>query len=348
MPKLQFLTQISLRFFAVVLGLGLLGYLVFRTGPGIVWKQVQVVGWGLALIIILGGFSQLVRTWAWRQAFTCDISGLSWSRSLGTQLVSDAVGQLGLAGKLLGEGIRVSLLGSAVPLPSGISACAIDGGLHLLTATVVSVLGITATLLLAPVSGRWRVHALLLAVVLIALVILAAVAVARRWALAGKAARAIGRLPRLHNWISGKQPIIDSAENNLLTFHDEAPGAFWANLTLNLLWHALAVFEVYLILRFMGASIAVVGAFVVEGLTKVINLVGAFNPGNLGTYEGGNMLIAKMFGVTGTTGLTLALCRRARSVFWAGVGAMCMIVMKRASEENKGLEAGSDRGTVQV
>jgi hypothetical protein len=42
------------------------------------------------------------------------------------------------------------------------------------------------------------------------------------------------------------------------------------------------------------------------------------------------MLIAKMFGVTSTTGLTLALCRRARTVFWAGVGAMCVIVMKKA------------------
>jgi len=42
------------------------------------------------------------------------------------------------------------------------------------------------------------------------------------------------------------------------------------------------------------------------------------------------MLIAKIFGVTGTAGLTLALCRRARTVFWAGVGAMCMIVIKKA------------------
>ena len=41
------------------------------------------------------------------------------------------------------------------------------------------------------------------------------------------------------------------------------------------------------------------------------------------------MLIAQMFGVTGTVGLTLAFCRRARAVFWAGVGAVCMIVMKR-------------------
>lgn len=330
MSKFRFLIRISLRFFATLVGLGLLGYLVLRTGPGIVWKQLQAVGWGLTLIMILGGFSQLIKTWAWRKTFRCDISGLSWSRSFGAQLASDAAGQLGVAGKLLGEGIRVSLSSPAVPLASGISACAIDGGLHTLTAAGVTVLGIAATLVVAPLSGVWRVYGSLLSAVLVALVILASVAVARRWRLMGNAARAIGRLPWLHNWMSGKLATIDTAEHNLLTFHREAPAGFWASLSLNVLWHALAVLEVYLILRFMGAKIAVVGALVFEGLTKVINLVGALNPGNLGTYEGGNMLIAKMFGVTGTAGLTLALCRRVRAVFWAGVGAMCMIVMKRA------------------
>jgi hypothetical protein len=82
----------------------------------------------------------------------------------------------------------------------------------------------------------------------------------------------------------------------------------------------MAVLEVYLILWFMGVRLAVLGAFTLEGLTKVINLVGALSPGNLGTYEGGNILIAKMFGATGSAGLALALCRRARAVFWAGVG----------------------------
>jgi hypothetical protein len=112
---------------------------------------------------------------------------------------------------------------------------------------------------------------------------------------------------------------------------------------LNLLWHGLAVLEVYLVLRFMGARIALIGAFVLEGLTKVINLVGALNPGNLGTYEGGNMLITEIFGVTGTAGLTLALCRRARAIFWAGVGAMCMIVMKRGEWTNKIELKGDDK-----
>jgi len=329
-PRQQSLIQGSLRFLAALLGFGLLGYLVFRSGPGAVWKQLQAVGWGFALVILLGGLSQLAKTCAWRQAFTCDISRLSWFRSFVAQLISDGIGQFGVAGKVVGEGTRISLLGRAVPLPNALSAGVIDGALHTFSAVVVTVLGISAILMIGPISVRWRVYAGLLIAVLISAVILAAVSVKNRWQLVGHATRAIGRLPRLHTWVSDKQPIIDSAEENLLSFRDQAPRAFWATLIFNLLWHMMAVLEVYIILRFIGTGFTVSGAFIVEGLTKVINLVGAFNPGNFGTYEGGSMLIAKMFGVTSTTGLTLALCRRVRTVFWAGIGAMCVIVMKKA------------------
>jgi len=57
------------------------------------------------------------------------------------------------------------------------------------------------------------------------------------------------------------------------------------------------------------------------------------------------MLIAKIFGVTGTSGLTLALCRRARTLFWAGIGAMCMVAMKRAEDTPVNMSGGgSDSG----
>ena len=328
--RTQFLIKLSRRLCAALLGIGLLGYLVFRSGAGDVWKQLHAVGWGFAIVILLGGLSQLAKTCAWRQAFTCDISGLSWSRSFVSQLISDGIGQFGIAGKVVGEGTRISLLGRAVPLSNALSAGAIDGALHTFSAVVVTVLGISAILMIGPISIRWRIYAVLLTAALLSVVILAAVAVRNRWQLVGRATRAIGRLPRLHTWVSAKQPIIDSAEENLLSFRDEAPRAFWATLIFNLLWHMLAVLEVYVILRFIGTGFTISGAFIVEGLTKVINLVGALNPGNFGTYEAGSMLIAKMFGVTSTTGLTLALCRRARTVFWGGVGAMCVIVMKKA------------------
>jgi hypothetical protein len=327
--RLRSFIQFAVRFFAVLLGVALLGYLVFRSGPGTVWKQLEAVGWGFALVIFLGGLSQLAKTCAWRQAFTCDIRGLSWFRSFVAQLISDGIGQFGVAGKVVGEGTRISLLGRRVPISNALSAGAIDGALHTFTAVLVTVLGISAILMIGPVSVRWRVYAALLIVGLVSAVILAAVALRNRLPLVGRATRAIGRVPRLHTWVSDKQPIIDSAEDNLLSFRDQAPAAFWATLIFNLLWHLLAVLEVYIILRFMKAGFTLSGAFIVEGLTKVINLVGAVNPGNFGTYEGGSMLIAKMFGVTSTAGLTLALCRRARTVFWAGVGAICVLVMKK-------------------
>jgi glycosyltransferase 2 family protein len=327
--KFRHLLGVFFRSFVPLLGVGLLGYMVSRTGPGAVWKQIQTIGWGLALIILLGGLSQLVKTWACRETLTCDISALSWPRSFGAQLASDAVGQFGFAGKLLGEGLRISMLGTAVPLANAISSSAIDGGLHTFTAAVVTVLGITATLLLAPVPGSWQVYALLLAVVLIAVVGLAALSVASRWQLVGNAARVIARLPRLHQLVSGKLSVIDSAEHNLLAFYSENPTAFYANLTLNSLWHAMAILEVFLILHFMGMKVSLVGACALEGLTKLINLVGVVSPGNFGSYEGGNILITNLFGVSGAAGLTLALCRRARAMFWAAVGVACIAVMRR-------------------
>jgi hypothetical protein len=161
-PKPQSLIQPALRFFVFFLGFGLLGYLVFRSGLGDVWKELQAVGWGFGLVILLGGLSQLAKTCAWRRAFTCDISGLSWSRSFVAQLISDGIGQFGVAGKVVGEGTRISLLGRAVPLSNALSAGAIDGALHTFSALVVTVLGISAILMIGPVSVRWRVYAALL------------------------------------------------------------------------------------------------------------------------------------------------------------------------------------------
>ena len=57
--------------------------------------------------------------------------------------------------------------------------------------------------------------------------------------------------------------------------------------------HVAALLEVFLILRLMGCHADFSSALAIEGLTKLINVIGLVNPGNAGTYEGGNMLLAK-------------------------------------------------------
>jgi hypothetical protein len=98
MPKFDRLIRVSVRVVTGMLALGLLGYSIFHASPALVGKQIHTVGWGLGVIIVMGGFSQFTKTWAWRQACMSDISALSWSRSLAAQLISDAIGQVGMAG----------------------------------------------------------------------------------------------------------------------------------------------------------------------------------------------------------------------------------------------------------
>jgi hypothetical protein len=73
----------------------------------------------------------------------------------------------------------------------------------------------------------------------------------------------------------------------------------------------------------------------VVALTKLINVVGIFNPGNVGTYEGGNMILAKLIGASSATGLTLSLCRRARSLFWSTIAGLCLITISMSNKSPK-------------
>ena len=146
----------------------------------------------------------------------------------------------------------------------------------------------------------------------------------RRWPVVSAAAGILGRIRFLRSWTERQRPLIDSVEQRLLNFYHRTPGAFWGSVALNLAAHAAAIFEVYLIVYLLGAKITFVAALAIEALTKLINIVGLFNPGNIGTYEGGNMLIAKMFGLTAAAGLTLGLARRVRALFWAAVGGLCI------------------------
>jgi Lysylphosphatidylglycerol synthase TM region len=330
-PHMQFRQLIRLS--VALLGMALLVSLIRGIGLSTVVSQVKTVGWGLALIIALGGISHLTKTLAWRLTFSCDIRNVSFARTFGLRLVSEAIGSFGLPGQVLGETARVYLLGSALPVANSISSVTLDRGLYIVTSALVSVTGIVAALVLLSLSGTWRLYALLSASALTASLGVTAVAFQRRWPVLSAAAHVIESLPRFKNWVQGKQSIIDSAESNLFRFYHETPKAFWASLILNVACHGMAILEVYVLLHFMGARTGLLGAFVLEAFTKLINVVGALNPGNFGTYEGGNMILTRLLGIAGAAGLTLGLCRRARSLFWKAMGFLCLVAMSRSTQQ---------------
>jgi len=307
----------------------LFAFLVWQAGPSKLRGNIVTLGWGFTLVIALAGVSHLAKTWAWRLTLGEDQYKISFARMLGLRLGAEAAGQLGIVGQTFGDSIRVSRMGRAIPMANGLASVTLDRGLYFVTGTMVTIAGILAALPVISLSHALRLYADLFVTALILFLLLTLLAVRKRWPLLSGGARIIGRIPSMKNWMEKRYRLIQSVENTLLDFHHHTPKAFWASFFLNLASHCLAILEVCLVLWLMGVKIGFFSALVIEALTKLVNVMGNINPGNIGTFEGGNMLIGKMFGLNGATGLALGLARRLRSFFWAAIGVICLFLLTR-------------------
>jgi phosphatidylglycerophosphate synthase len=334
--------RVPLRILGVILGILLFIYLIHRAGPAELLASMVALGWGLALIIAWGGVAHILKTWAWRLTLLDAKHQVSFARMLGLRLSSEAVGQFGGLAQLFGDGLRVSLLGPAISLSHGIASVTIDRAFFVISAAVVSLLGLSAVLIVLPLPHKLILYAIVFACILLGFVLLSAIAIRNRWPLFSRTGEVLGRIRYLKPFIDRKRALIYSVEETLLDFYHSTPRAFWASLLLNFACHAAAIVEVYLIVRLMGAKLSLFGALAIEALTKLVNIAGTFNPGNIGTYEGGNMLITKMFGLTAAAGLTLAFVRRLRALFWAGVGILCLIILSNRTKRKKINETNED------
>lgn len=318
----------------------LLAWLICRIGPAQLHQDLTRLGWGLALVIAVGGLPLAIRTWAWRFTLPDGQRPVSFAHMLALRLGSEAIAQLGFLGTVLGDGWRVSLFDADIESTGVIASVALDRALFILGAIVITALGAVTALLFLPLPHRVAVFAGVGALAIALAILAAALAIGKRVELLSAAARVASRIPRLRQWTSKRLPAIQAVERQLLDFFQFRPQAFRAGFLLNLACHAAAVMEAWLVLHLLGVHIGLPGAFAVEALTKLVNGFGGFNPGNIGTYEGGNMLIGKLLGFGAATGIALALARRTRAVFWGVVGAVCLAFVSK----KRGIQSASHAG----
>lgn len=332
MSRLALRAENIFRILVAILGTASLAYMITWAGPARLLQSARAIGWGMVFVIALAGISHIVKTCAWRLALQEEAKKVSFSRSLALRLISEAFGQFGFAGLVFGESTRVALLGPGTSIEGGISSVALDRGLFLATGAVVTIAGLFAATTSLAMSGLLRVYAALFVLALLSLLVFFVLAFQNRWPMLSAPVRAAAQVPWIRKRLVSRMAMIESAEHQLLEFHAHTPRTFWASMLLNLFCHFLAIAEVFLILHFLGTRVSLLGALILESLTKVINVIGAINPGNLGTYEGGNMAIGRLLGLSGAEGLTLGLCRRLRAVFWAIVGGLCLAWFSKSSQ----------------
>ncbi|MBI3950541.1 MAG: flippase-like domain-containing protein [Acidobacteria bacterium] len=316
----------SVRIILAGLGVGLFAFLVWRVGPWRLAENIHELGWGLLAIFGLGGVSHVVKTWAWRFTFARQHRMIPFLRMLSIRLAGEAVSQLSFAGQVFGETTRALMMRSAVPMVSGVSSVVLDRGMYTFTGLLLIVLGALLSLVALQLSETVQVYDTVVAVGLVGFALLVVVAVRQRWPVLSAAVHALGRVGVMKPWAESKRASVREIETIIHSFYQQRRRDFWCSFGLNLLGHAHSVMEVYLVLWFLGAEPAVLAAFFIEVLTKLVNIAGAVIPGNYGAYEGGNMIILHALGLGAATGLTLGITRRIRGLAWASVGLTVLLV----------------------
>ena len=329
----------AFRILAIASSGGLFAYLVWHVGPANLWQNLGKLGWGFTFVIALAGISHLTKTWAWQMTLGHDQHRISFPRLLGLRLGAEAAGQLGILGQTFGDFVRVSHLSREMQTAKSLASVTLDRGLYVVTGIVVAIVGVLAALPMISISHALGIYAELFVFGSTTFLLLILMAVRRRWPLLSTSTRAIGRIPFLKGWIGQRLELIQGMETALFDFHHNNPSLFWGSFSLNLAGQCLAILEVSLVLWLLGSHIGFTGALITEAFTKLVNAVGNFNPGNIGTYEGGNMLIGKIFGLSSSTAMTLALARRLRAFFWTTVGGVCLVFLMRVRTK---LDFGND------
>jgi hypothetical protein len=309
-------------FASALAGAALFAYAVRRAGVAEIIDGIRRVGWGLVLILGLAGLRFLIRAESWRLCLPPTVA-FPLPRALAAFLAGDAVGNVTPLGLLASEPTKVLLTRHHLAPREAIASLAVENFVY--AASVLAMVGIGLTVLMTnvPLPSSWIAGSV---AALAAMLVGAAIAVR---AMRGTWDPARGSRPR---WRERLAMVRDEA----VRFSGGHPQRLWRVFVLDLLFHALAVVEVFVTLQWLlgNRSPTFVQAIVFEALNRVVTAVFKFVPFRVGIDEASAGALAPMLSVNPAAGVALAVVRKVRNLFWAAIG-LALIALSGTSEKGQ-------------
>jgi uncharacterized membrane protein YbhN (UPF0104 family) len=304
---------------AFVVGIALLGIMVQRVGLADVRRGLASVGPWFVVIVALGGARFAARARSWMACAEAGGERLRFRDAFAAALSADALGNLTPLGLLASEPAKVLLVRRRLSTVSGVSSVVADNVFYTLSVILVIALGTVLFLRRASVPDPLRFAAevvLAAAFVLLTGVVWAA---RRQPAVLSHVARGTAALMQRVHLSTERLVEIERRFYGVLSW----PVARLLRIAgLQIVFHAVALLEVYLVLRLLpGAGhVTVLDAFLMETAGRLIVVAFKFIPYRLGVDEAGSALVARALGFDPTVGVTLALVRKLRILVWNAVG----------------------------
>lgn len=316
---------IYVQLLAFLFGATLLVLLIRAVGVEPIFQALGQIHYGFLILLGLAGVRHALRTLSMRAAVAREHRRFSFWQAYTTRLAGETISFFTFTGPVLGEATKAALLRKSVPLPAAVQALAVDNLLYNLSVAVFISSGALVMLFNydLPLGARLPLIGIAAGMALVITLIVAAVLsdvmpvtaavdffIRRGW----KA-----------KWFKAKRAHFHQVEENVYDFYKKRPRTFFTMLACDFGSHATTVAEVAAVLWMLDFEPGVGVSYIIDSLTKVINLVFSFVPATIGVYEGGTGLILNTLGYAVATGLTIGIVRKASMIVWALVGLLMLV-----------------------
>lgn len=318
-----------LQVIAFLFGLGLLIYVIQFVGVGSITDALGRVGTAFLLILLISGTRHLARSIAMRTAFARDQRQFNLGQVFATRLGGEAVSFLTFTGPLLGELTKAALLKNRVPLTKSVSALIIDNLIYNMSVAIFLISGTFILLGLYPLPTILSYALIVIAVLTSCGLVLITAAARQRIKLLTRLVTFVvtfaARLGLKRRMLVRRRRQISRLESDIYDFYHHRPGDFFLMFALNFAAHATSVIEIYSIIYLLGARQSISTSYIIESMTKVVNITISFVPASIGLYVGGTELVLQTLGFATAIGVALAIIRKASTVFWTVVGLLILV-----------------------
>jgi phosphatidylglycerophosphate synthase len=269
------------------------------------------------LSLLASGAWHLTRTWAWSWCFAGSRQ-VSFARLFRVRLAAEAFSYLTISG-VAGEPLKVVLLGDRVSSREATAAVALERIAYIVGTALIVGIGALVTITTQPLTPLWFKVFRGFAIGSGVLAAAVAMILVRRDSYLLSAFRAADRAAGTH-FAEGKVGRFVAGVGRELGELVSGNAARLAVLSAaSVVAYACMSAEAYLILHAVGVPISMTGALALETFSRVASFASAFIPASIGALEASSLAAAASVGAN-AAGAPLALARRLRGLFWAGVG----------------------------
>ena len=309
-------------------GAAVLVGLLLHIGPATLAAEIHKLGWNVLWVLLPSVAVYVLDALGWRATLGRHAGRIRFGRLFMTRMAGEAVNYTTPGMYLGGEPMKAYLLSRhGVPLVDGLASVVTAKTTMTFAEVTFIMIGVALSAVLLVHSGDLLMPSLV-GLGLLGFGVGLFVAV-QRFGLFVSLLRVLERLGVKIAWLQAREHKLQALDDAIRDFYVRDRRGFLCSFLAFFAGWLVGVVEVYLILYFLGVPVDVLTAVAIEALAVFAKGGTAFIPGSIGGQEAGTVLVCVAFGLPQATGVTFAIVRRIREIFWIAFGLWALGMQNR-------------------